>query len=319
MFLAENQVFETVKRLVESAQAGPSPLALDTAEAIKEGIDVWAKTGVLIGAVTLPLALPAVRAFITRVAILLESRLFRPAPLPADRYNRSFFFMAAAVLVLTLLAYWSLTAYERLDWLEGEDGLSEWWSVAAYFVGSAAAGATAWAVRSAGHRGLSYFHIALALGCFVFAMEEISWGQRILGFGTPEALEGGNQQGETTLHNLPEFAIIIFFALFWGSVAALAGGSLRAALRFREPTTTMNLVLPSLVMAPALIMIMIWRAGADWAPVNISRLIMDRYDYGPQGSEVPEVLLGLCIVLYTVSNLKTALMLRLNSMQRSRS
>ena len=46
----------------------------------------------------------------------------------------------------------------------------------------------------------------------------------------------------------------------------------------------MNLVLPSLVLTPALLMIMIWRVGADWDPVNISRLIMDRYDYGPQGS-----------------------------------
>ena len=76
----------------------------------------------------------------------------------------------------------------------------------------------------AGHSGLSYLHIALALGFFVFAMEEIIWGQRILGFGTPAAQEGVNQQDETTIHNLPELAIIIFFALFWGSVAALAGG-----------------------------------------------------------------------------------------------
>ena len=80
----------------------------------------------------------------------------------------------------------------------------------------------------------------------------------------------------------------------------------------------MNLVLPSLVLTPALLMIMIWRVGADWDSVNISRLIMDRYDYGPQGSEVPEVLLGLCIVLYTVSNLRTAWALRkANSPQRS--
>ena len=72
----------------------------------------------------------------------------------------------------------------------------------------------------------------------------------------------------------------------------------------------MNLVLPSLVLATALLMIMIWRAGVDWVPVNFARLIMDRYDYGLQGYEVPEVLLGLYIVLYTVSNLRTALALR---------
>ena len=46
----------------------------------------------------------------------------------------------------------------------------------------------------------------------------------------------------------------------------------------------MNLVLPSLVLTPTPLMIMIWRVGADWDPVNISRLIMDRYDYGLQGS-----------------------------------
>ncbi len=310
LFLAENQVFDTVKGLVESAQDGPSPLALETAETIKEGIEVWAKTGVLIGAFTLPLALPALRVFIGRGLVLLESRLFRPAPSPNDRYGRTFLIVVGVVLTFTLLTHWSLTAYEHVDWLEGEDGLSEWWSVAAYFFGTAAASATAWALRSAGHRGLSYFHLALAFAFFLFAMEEISWGQRIVGFGTPEALGGVNQQGETTIHNLPELAVIIFFALFWSSVAALAGGSLRAAWRSREPATTMNLVLPSLVLAPALIMIMIWRAGADWVPVNFARLIMDRFSYGPQGSEVPEVLLGLCIVVYTVPNFRRALALR---------
>ena len=85
LFLAERQVFDAVKRLVESAQSGPSPLLLDTADAIREWIEVWAKTGVLIGAVTLPLALPAVRDLIGRVVAPLESRFFRVAPLPTDR------------------------------------------------------------------------------------------------------------------------------------------------------------------------------------------------------------------------------------------
>lgn len=152
--LAESQVFDAVKRLVKSAQSGPSPLVLAAADAIREGIEVWAKTGVLIGAVTLPLALPVVRDLIGRGVASLESLFFRVAPLPTYRSDGTFFFMAAATLGLTLLAYWSLTAYEHVDWLEGEDGLSEWWSVVTFFVGSAAAGATAWTVRSAEHRGI---------------------------------------------------------------------------------------------------------------------------------------------------------------------
>ena len=51
---------------------------------------------------------------------------------------------------------------------------------------------------------------------------------------------------------------------------------------------------------------LIWRVGDEWAAVSLPRLIMEAFDYGPQGSEVPEVLLGLCIFAYTYSNFKRA-------------
>ena len=44
--------------------------------------------------------------------------------------------------------------------------------------------------------------LAGALAFFVIGMEEISWGQRIFGWGTPEALAEFNYQGETNLHNV---------------------------------------------------------------------------------------------------------------------
>jgi hypothetical protein len=47
---------------------------------------------------------------------------------------------------------------------------------------------------------LSY--LALTALFIAFAGEEISWGQRILGFKTPEKLEKVNHQEETTFHNL---------------------------------------------------------------------------------------------------------------------
>ena len=37
--------------------------------------------------------------------------------------------------------------------------------------------------------------------CYVI-MEEISWGQRIIGFSTPEFFKLHNLQGEANLHNL---------------------------------------------------------------------------------------------------------------------
>jgi hypothetical protein len=46
------------------------------------------------------------------------------------------------------------------------------------------------------------FFALLALLLFVGSGEEISWGQRIVGFGTPDYLKEHNVQGETTLHNI---------------------------------------------------------------------------------------------------------------------
>ncbi len=46
-----------------------------------------------------------------------------------------------------------------------------------------------------------FFFIVLALSCFYVAMEEISWGQRIFGWSSPDLFQKHNLQGETNLHN----------------------------------------------------------------------------------------------------------------------
>lgn len=56
------------------------------------------------------------------------------------------------------------------------------------------------AVREGLVKRLSY--LALALLLFLAAGEEISWGQRIFDYGTPEAIKDVNSQGEVNLHNL---------------------------------------------------------------------------------------------------------------------
>jgi hypothetical protein len=47
-------------------------------------------------------------------------------------------------------------------------------------------------------------HFAFALGAFVMAMDEISWGQRIFDIKTPDILMQVNVQGELSLHNLAD-------------------------------------------------------------------------------------------------------------------
>ena len=76
--------------------------------------------------------------------------------------------------------------------------------------------------------------VGLALACILFAMEEISWGQRIFGWETPEFMQESNYQGETNLHNLTH---LLPQLLNWGLTAycALAMVSWLGTLRQRLP------------------------------------------------------------------------------------
>ena len=58
-----------------------------------------------------------------------------------------------------------------------------------------------------------------------------------------------------------------------------------------------------LTMAPALLMILVWRTGDNWESANIVRLIINFYNQGPRESEVPEAMLGLYIIMYTFTSL----------------
>jgi len=60
-------------------------------------------------------------------------------------------------------------------------------------------------VKGAKNRWVELTFAIVALGAFFTAMEEIAWGQWLLGFDTPESWRAINEQGETTFHNLKGF------------------------------------------------------------------------------------------------------------------
>ena len=83
-----------------------------------------------------------------------------------------------------------------------EDGPVEWTQFFVILAASAAFLAAAVQADRAGRRGLAIIYVLVAIGSFVTAGEEISWGQRVLGFATPAALEPINHQGESNIHNI---------------------------------------------------------------------------------------------------------------------
>jgi len=114
------------------------------------------------------------------------------------------------------------------DALVSEDGLFEFLGAGCLLLGAAFALMALLRLRSNPDVGrlkrLSYLGLALFL--FLAAGEELSWGQRLLGFETPEAVRNINAQEETNLHNLgggangQNFSGLVYTA-FWMSFGVL--------------------------------------------------------------------------------------------------
>jgi hypothetical protein len=97
---------------------------------------------------------------------------------------------------------------EQRRTLTVEDGFFEWLGACAFLL---AAGLQLVLFRSsdvpADSRLIAYmrrnpFYVGLALVLFFAFAEEISWGQRVFGWATPDFLVEANTQDETNLHNL---------------------------------------------------------------------------------------------------------------------
>ena len=81
-----------------------------------------------------------------------------------------------------------------------EDALLEWAQVIAYVAAVWIAVAAIPRVWHSGEAIATFALVGLALVSLLSIGEELSWGQRLIGFETPE-LAARNRQGELTLHN----------------------------------------------------------------------------------------------------------------------
>jgi hypothetical protein len=119
---------------------------------------------------------------------------------------------------------------------------------------------------------------ALALGLFAFGMEEINWGQTVLGFSTPEAWKEVNHQQETSLHNLLNRDELENSARAAGLLLTLGVISL-VAVRMRLPKSLLGQIAPH----PTLVPLSLCVAYASWK----------------QHSEVVELLIPVFFAFYT--------------------
>jgi hypothetical protein len=164
---------------------------------------------------------------------------------------------AAPVVVTAALAFSATTRV--FWWLNGEDRSVEWLQFISLAVATVLFAVVAVRFSRTGVAAavLAWF-VTLAL--FFVAGEEISWGQRVFGWGTPERLEHFNYQGETTIHNVGGLHAFFVYAVaivgLYGVVAPIAW-SLFADRPPRTPVT--RLLVPPLFLAPYFAMPFVYR------------------------------------------------------------
>ncbi len=140
------------------------------------------------------------------------------------------------VIALVVIGSMVLTYFVDMDayiWLGTEDKPGEDMTAVFYFVAGVILLLHSWKQKKAGSTLLQQ-SLPILLGLFfVFiAAEEISWGQRIIGFGTPESMQSVNKQGEFNLHNfgifdkkdalIDQHRALNLFVLFQGILLPLA-------------------------------------------------------------------------------------------------
>ncbi|MBW2694646.1 MAG: hypothetical protein JRE57_18810 [Deltaproteobacteria bacterium] len=128
------------------------------------------------------------------------------------------------LILLCWLAFRMLSE-ETIALLAVEDGLIENLGAAGFFAAAVLFYTAFRSSLSAGNDfGLlrtnrNFFFLLLAIAFAFAGAEEISWGQRIFGWETPDSLARINSQDETTIHNLEFFqhgkSFSFVFNVFW--------------------------------------------------------------------------------------------------------
>lgn len=106
------------------------------------------------------------------------------------------------IVVALMGAGSALLGKEAYVWFTGEDRFAESSQVLFYVLTFVLSLVVARRQQRAGEKIIALLYLGLCLAMFFMIGEELSWGQRIFGWGTANELAAINKQDETNLHNI---------------------------------------------------------------------------------------------------------------------
>ncbi len=193
------------------------------------------------------------------------------------------------MLVLAVLAWVAaLNAYDPDLYYASlqEDEYLEWATFWA-FMGAAGVHVVTACRRYRARRSFPWFELGVAVFCFVVAMEEISWAQRLIGYRPPAYFLEHNFQQEFNVHNVFDTDLRML------SLKLVIGGY--------------GVVLPLIAMVPAVARVLT-RIGMVAPPVSLvpafaaTYLLYETYPWKYSGEAV-ELMLGLSFLFAALSRI----------------
>jgi hypothetical protein len=164
-----------------------------------------------------------------------------------------------------------------------EDSVVEYGTVLVYLVTAAVGVALARHHRATGASGAAWVALLVAAVALAVAMEELSWGQRILGIDSPAAF-AGNVQGETNLHNFLSRRALHGLYVLVGAYGTLAH-LLLGRVRFLSRPGMVELLAPPRSLALYFLPISLLYLYYDYGAPVLVRLVGSAADWGSTAGE----------------------------------
>ena len=148
-----------------------------------------------------------------------------------------------------------------------------------------------------GKYSFAALYVLLCAGIFFIIGEEISWGQRLLGWETPEKLKMMNKQNETNIHNIHG----IGDAIKWLHLVVGAYGTFLPLIvwryrgRLESFRTEISMLVPHYTMLPYFFIPFLWRIYR-----NLFEVPKQYYFAVSEYSEVMELIIAFAFTFFLV-------------------
>ena len=208
----------------------------------------------------------------------------------------------------------ALMGKQTYKWFTGEDGVAESFQVIFYSLALALSVVVLQFYVRVRHRFTAMLYACLACGFIFLVGEELSWGQRIAGWSTPDTLQQINKQAETNVHNIhgvgKTFKWIQLLVGVYGTLLPLTVWNMRSLGRYRQ---FLAAVVPPLTLMPYFTLLFVWRIFRNTVPTpQHFYFVISEYN------EVMELVLSIGFFMFLVYQLRR-LRIRKGTLSTSRS